>query len=142
MTVLFPGSLLRDICMVYSMAATWIDFRVLATDCMISACLVVSNSLRLHGLSLSRLFCPWKFPGKNNGVGCHFLLPGISLPQGLKPSLLCLLCWLADSLRLCHLGDDLQRQLYFQVLGRHRRTVSVKETFHCYPHVKTAISRI
>ena len=22
------------------------------------------------------LLCPWNFPGKNTGVGCHFLLPG------------------------------------------------------------------
>ena len=26
-------------------------------------------------LTLSRLLCPWDFPGKNNGVGCHILLP-------------------------------------------------------------------
>ena len=23
-----------------------------------------------------RLLCPWHFPGKNTGVGCHFLLQG------------------------------------------------------------------
>ena len=27
-------------------------------------------------------FCPWDFPGKDTGVGCHFLLQGISLIQG------------------------------------------------------------
>ena len=27
------------------------------------------------------------FPGKNTGVGCHFLLQGIFLTQGLNPSL-------------------------------------------------------
>jgi len=27
-------------------------------------------------------FCPWDFPGKNTGVGCHFLLQGIFLTQG------------------------------------------------------------
>ena len=25
----------------------------------------------------TRLLCPWNFPGKNSGVGCHFLSPGI-----------------------------------------------------------------
>ena len=35
---------------------------------------VVSNSLRLHGLSPTRLFCSWNSPRKNTGVGCHFLL--------------------------------------------------------------------
>ena len=27
----------------------------------------------------------WDFPGKKIGVGCHFLLPGIFLTQGLSP---------------------------------------------------------
>ena len=35
---------------------------------------VSSDSLRPHGLQPSRLFCPWDSPGKNTGVGCHFLL--------------------------------------------------------------------
>ena len=35
------------------------------------------NSLRLHGLQSTRLLCPWDFPGKDIGVGCHFLLQDI-----------------------------------------------------------------
>ena len=27
-----------------------------------------------HGLQPSRLLCPWDFPGKSTGVGCHRLL--------------------------------------------------------------------
>ena len=38
-----------------------------------------------------RLLCPWDFPGKNTGVGYHFLPQGIFLTQGSNPSLLCLL---------------------------------------------------
>ena len=45
------------------------------------------------------------FPGKNIGVGCHFLLQGIFLTQGSKPSLLLLLHWQADSLPLHHMGS-------------------------------------
>ena len=30
----------------------------------------------------------WDFPGKNTGVGCHFLLQEIFLTQGLNPGLL------------------------------------------------------
>ena len=33
--------------------------------------------LQLHGLQPIRLLCPWDSPGKNTGVGCHFLLQGI-----------------------------------------------------------------
>ena len=40
---------------------------------------VVSNSLELHGLWPARLPCPWDFPGKNTGVGCHCLLQGSSI---------------------------------------------------------------
>ena len=36
--------------------------------------LVTSNSLWPHGLQPARLLCPWDSPGKNTGVGCHFLL--------------------------------------------------------------------
>ena len=32
--------------------------------------------------------CPWDFPGKNTGVGCHFLLQGIFLTQGSNLGLL------------------------------------------------------
>ena len=35
-----------------------------------------------------KLLCPWDSPGKNTGVGCHFLLQGIFLTQGLNPHLL------------------------------------------------------
>ena len=38
--------------------------------------------------SLPRLLRPWEFPGKNTGVGCHFLLQGIFLTQGLNPHFL------------------------------------------------------
>ena len=38
--------------------------------------------LRPHKPQPARLLCPWNFPGKNSGVGCHFLLQGIFLNQG------------------------------------------------------------
>ena len=62
---------------------------------------VMSNSLQPHGLYPTRFFCPWDFPGKDTGVGCHFLLQGIFLTQGWS---LYLLHWQADSLLLTHLG--------------------------------------
>ena len=38
------------------------------------------NCLRPHGVQPSRLLYLWNFPGKNTGVGCHFLLQG-NLPD-------------------------------------------------------------
>ena len=35
---------------------------------------VVSDSVRPHRWQPTRLLCPWDSPGKNTGVGCHFLL--------------------------------------------------------------------
>ena len=49
---------------------------------------VVPDSLRPHGLQPTRLLCPWDFPGKVTGVGCHFLLQGIFPTQGSNPGFL------------------------------------------------------
>ena len=54
---------------------------------------VISDSLRPHGLQPARLLCPWDSPGKNTGVGCHFLLQGTFLTQGSNPRLLQFLHW-------------------------------------------------
>ena len=48
----------------------------------------MSDSLRPHGLSPTRLLCPWNYPGKNIGMCCHFLLQGISPIQGSNLGLL------------------------------------------------------
>ena len=63
---------------------------------------VMSNSLWPYGL-----FCPWDFPDKNTIVGCHFLLQGIFLTQGLN---LHLLHWQTDSLLLSHQGTPIAAQ--------------------------------
>ena len=34
----------------------------------------MSDSVRPHRWQPTRLPCPWDSPGKNTGVGCHFLL--------------------------------------------------------------------
>ena len=47
------------------------------TECSVCVFSVVSNSLWLHGLQPTKPFCWWIFPGKNTGMGCHFLLQGI-----------------------------------------------------------------
>ena len=61
---------------------------------------VVSDSVRPHRRQPTRLRCPWDFPGKNTGVGCHFLLQCMKVksesgrsvvsnpqrPHGLRPT--------------------------------------------------------
>ena len=41
---------------------------------LVLMCSVVANSLRPHGPWPAMFLCPWNFPGRNTGVGCHFLL--------------------------------------------------------------------
>ena len=69
---------------------------------------VMSNCLQPHGLQRPppppRLLCR-SFPGKNTGVGCHFLLQGLFPTQG---SDLCLLHWQVNSLPLSHQGSPPQ----------------------------------
>ena len=74
---------------------------------------VMSNSLQHHGLQPSRLLCPQDFPGKNTGVGCHFLLQRIFPTEGLNS---CLLHWQVDSLQLSHLGSPAQHSMLFYYL--------------------------
>ena len=60
--------------------------------CTLSLCCsvakVMSDSFVTPWTVLTRILCPWDFPGKNTGVSWHFLLQGISLTQGLNPNLL------------------------------------------------------
>ena len=51
------------------------------------SCLIVSGSLRPHGLQPARLLCPWDSPGKNTRVGCHALLQEIFPTQGSNQGL-------------------------------------------------------
>ena len=91
-----------------------LQLKVIRKLWIVCACSVVSHSLRPHGPG--RLFCPWSFPGKNSGVGCPFLLPGLFATQGLNPSLLYLLRWQVDFfLPLSHLGSP-NSQIIFAFL--------------------------
>ena len=55
--------------------------KVLVTQSCLTLCNPMdcsSTGFSIHGI----------FPGNNTGVGCHFLLQGIFLTQGLNPGLL------------------------------------------------------
>ena len=46
-----------------------------------SACVLTQLCLTLCDPQPTRLLCPWHFPDKNTGVGCHFLLQGSAQPR-------------------------------------------------------------
>ena len=72
----------------YSKNQLWFSRQVMS-DSFLTPWTVACQAPSLHG----------NFPGKNPGVGCHFLLQGVFPTQGSKP---CLLHWQADSLPLSH----------------------------------------
>ena len=46
--------------------------------CCCQVASVMSDSVQPHGLQPTRLLRPWDSPGKNTGVGCHFLLQNMA----------------------------------------------------------------
>ena len=69
---------------------------------MFVSCSVVPISLWPHVLRPPGFFVHGIFPGKDAGVGCHFLLQGLFPTQGSNP---CLLHWQVNSLPLSHRGS-------------------------------------
>ena len=54
------------------------------------------------------------FPKQEHWTGCHFLLQGIFLTQGLNLSLKHLLCWRAESSPLSHLENPVKGSITFK----------------------------
>ena len=50
----------------------------------------MSDSVRPHRQQPTRLPCPWDCPGKNIGVGCHFLLQCMKVKSESEVAQLCL----------------------------------------------------
>ena len=63
--------------------------RVCVCVCVCVCARSVMSSFAILWIVACRAPLSMEFPGKNSGVGCHFLLQGIFLTQGLNPHLLC-----------------------------------------------------
>ena len=78
---LMPTMLPTDFCLHEFLEEHWgsiwreVSLKDLFYTCVLYCYLL--KTLWPHGLQLARLLCPWDSPGKNAGVGCHFLLQGI-----------------------------------------------------------------
>ena len=55
--------------------------------CLVTS--VMSDSVRPHRRQPTRLPRPWDSPGKNTGVGCHFLLQCVKVKSESEVSQLC-----------------------------------------------------
>ena len=54
---------------------------ILGAAAAAAVALVVSDSVRPHGRQPTRLPRPWDSPGKNTGMGCHFLLQSMKVKR-------------------------------------------------------------
>ena len=94
----------------------------------------MSDSLRPHGLQPSRLLCSWDSIGQNPGVGCHALLRGTFLTQGLDLHLSHLLNGQASFLPLCHLVAQECVYLSFNLLSLEATSLSTKKEMTIVPY--------
>ena len=69
--------------------------------------MLVLNRVHLFATPWTVAPLKWDFPGKNTGVGWHFLLQEIFLTQGLNQRLLRPLHWQVDSLPMRCCGSHL-----------------------------------
>ena len=77
--------------------------------CVLSCFSHVQLSVTLWTVA-RQVLCPWDFPGKSTGVGCHFLLQDLPDP-GIKPASPALQ---ADSLPTDLSGKPISADLYAQ----------------------------
>ena len=94
---------------------------------------VVPNSFQPHGRQPAKLLHPWDFPGKNTGVGCHFLLQGIFQNQGSNPCLLCLLPQKVYSLPLAPPGKPFIMNAYVQMVSVTQPFLTLCDPMDCSP---------
>ena len=78
--------------LVIQSCSTLCDPMVCMSSCCCCCCWVtsvVSDSVRPHRWQPTRLHCPWDSPGKNTGVGCHFLLQCMKVKSEREVAQLC-----------------------------------------------------
>ena len=71
----------------YRLCIKYLGFTRLCCCCCVTS--VVSDSVGPHRQQPTRLPCPWDSPGKNTGVGCHFLLQCMKVKSESKVAQLC-----------------------------------------------------
>ena len=104
--------------------------QALPSSCVYACLVIQSDSLQPYRLQPARLLCPWDFPGKNTGVGCHFLLQGIFPTQGLNPHLSSLLHWQAGVLFVCLFVCFLTTSATYKLESTKKNQVGILKTKH------------
>ena len=74
----------------------------------------MSDSVRPHRQQPTRLPRPWEFPGKDTGVGCHFLLQSMKVESEREVAQSCLT--LSDPMDCSLLGSSVHGIFQARVL--------------------------
>ena len=100
------------------------------SDCCCCCCCyvasVVSNSVRPHRWQPTRFPRPWDSPGKNTGVGCHFLLQCMKVKSQSEVAQSCLT--LSDPMDCSLPGSSVHR--IFQARILEWGAIAFSECFH------------
>ena len=110
--------------------------KALNNCCCCCCCIasVVSDSARPQRRQPTRLPCPWDSPGKNTGVGCHFLLQSMKVKSESEVAQSCLP--LSDPMHCSLPGSSLHGIFQARVLEWGASAFFVR----CY--INKAVSRI
>ena len=82
-----PRNRTRVSCITRGFFTSWAN-RKAQRFCVCWVASIVSDSVRPHGLHPARLLCPWDSPGRNIGMGYHFLLQRNFPTQGFNLGLI------------------------------------------------------
>ena len=91
-----------------------IDKIFYAVCCAVLSHSVMSDSVRPHRRKPTRLPHPWDSPGKNTGVGCHFLLQCMKVKREREVAQSCLT--LSDPMDYSLLGSSIHGIFQARVL--------------------------
>ena len=85
----------------------------------------MSDSVQPHRRQPTRLPCPWDSPGKNTGVGCHFLLQCMKVKSESEVAQLC--PTLRDAVDCSPPGSSIHGIFQARVLERGAIPINVKK---------------
>ena len=98
----------------------------------------MSDSVRPHRPLPTRLPCPWDSPGKNTGMGCHFLVQCIKVKSESEVAQLCLT--LSDPMDCSLLGSSIHGIFQARVLEWGAIAFSIATSDFCLFNIYILVS--
>ena len=89
--------------------------------CCCKVASVMSDSVQSHRWQPTRIPHPWDSPGKNTGLGCHFLLQCMKMKNESEATQSCLTLALGDSIKVT--------EILFQNRHRYSQPIAVYDIY-------------